>query len=294
MNEYANQILQRYLPGILEADSVAVPDNDEEMNWRLFFAHSQDMQGFRADIFTGGLNEARHPSDLFFLGLRVRWGDSRTLIADLASLWEDKTTREALIRMSHPRRSAAEKEAGVRPAIELLRRSGVEGARVFADTLEELRGHRIARKTNGMIRAYVQNSHLLKRHGCCFRTYLASLVPPEWRALRDAANAEREWHRAIERDCFNVGPALARYMVCDWLLWLWREGEIDWFESYKPDSLHRRAVEAGLLKMGPGQDFVDHCKSILIPPGHGRLSGKPCPPRIVNECIWLDRNGSSA
>ncbi len=94
MNEYICKLFDDYLGAILTGDGVAVPDDPEEMNWRIFFAHSQDMQGFRADIFTGGPNEARHPTDPSFVGLRERWqGSSFALIADLASIWEDESSR---------------------------------------------------------------------------------------------------------------------------------------------------------------------------------------------------------
>jgi len=80
-------ILKKYARDIISGDGVAVPDDEGEMNWRLFFAHSQDMQGFRADVFTGGKNEAPHPTDKSWIGLRDRWGgDSKSLMADLASV----------------------------------------------------------------------------------------------------------------------------------------------------------------------------------------------------------------
>ena len=87
MNDFVERIFANHLSMILEGDAVCIPDEQEELNWRSFFAHSQDMQGFRADIFTGGPNEARHPHDKSFVGLRSRWGrDSVSLIADLARL----------------------------------------------------------------------------------------------------------------------------------------------------------------------------------------------------------------
>ena len=84
--EFVARILAKWLPKILVGDGVAVPDDDEEMNWRLFFAHSQDMQGFAADIFTGGKDERSIDG---WVGLRDRWnGGSHALIADLARVWE--------------------------------------------------------------------------------------------------------------------------------------------------------------------------------------------------------------
>ena len=294
MMKNVEDLLQTHLPMILGTAAVAVPDDEEEMNWRLFFAHSQDMQGFRADIFTGGPNEGKNPYDPAFVGLRERWGsDSRSLIAELARLWEDGQTKAALTRMSNPLRPLHERQQGVRSAIQLLHDGGIAGARVFAKTLEALSGPRIARKTNGMIRAYIQNSQLLKQYNYSFRAYLQSIVPDQPFPPRDVSQAEGKWLGAIQRDFYGVGPALANYMVCDWLLWLWREGRIDGFESYKPDSVHLKAVEEGLIEMDPTQSFVAYCKTLRIPAGYGSLSGRPCPPRVLNECIWLEFNHSS-
>ena len=49
----------------------------------------------------------------------------------------------------------------------------------------------------------------------------------------------------------------------------------------------------GCCAAAAGADFVAYCRGLVIPPGHGRLSGRPCPPRILNECIWLERNAST-
>jgi hypothetical protein len=73
--DFVARILEKWLPQILVGDTVAVPDDDEEMNWRLFFAHSQDMQGFAADIFTGGKNERSIGG---WAGLRDRWSCTET------------------------------------------------------------------------------------------------------------------------------------------------------------------------------------------------------------------------
>ncbi len=294
MNAYVEAILTKYLPQIINGDAVAVPDDPEEMNWRLFFAHSQDMQGFRADVFTGGLNEGKHPRDSSFVGLRPRWGkDSVSLMRDLASLWEDSVTRAALMKNSSLMRSEGQKPEDVRPGISLLRNSGISGALVFADTLETFHGEWVARKTNAMIRAYIQNAHLLAPQGYSFRAYLQSLLPAGEFPPANVEQAEKIWIARIQQDFYNVGPALSRYLICDWLFWLWREERIEWFTAYKPDSVHTRIVAEGRLPKQAEADFVGYCKTLLIPEGFGILSGKPCPPRILNECIWLRENRSS-
>lgn len=294
MNAYVQTVLTKYLPQILNGDAVAVPDDPEEMNWRLFFAHSQDMQGFRADIFTGGLNEGKHPKDPSFVGLRPHWGqDSFSLIRDLGRLWEDTSTRAELKRISFTMRTDGQKVEDVRPGISLLRNSGFPGAIAFAETLDTFHGLWVARKTNAMIRAYIQNAHLLAPHGYSFRTYLQNVLPPGEFPPANVEHAEKVWVSRLQQDFYNVGPALSNYLICDWLLWLWRDGRIDWFTVYKPDSVHKRIVDAGLLPPEAASDFVGYSKTLSIPEGFGTLSGKPCPPRILNECIWLRENRSS-
>ena len=266
MNTYVQQILTKYLPKIINGDAVAVPDDAEEMNWRLFFAHSQDMQGFRADIFTGGLNEGKHPRDVTFIGLRERWdGSSVSLIRDLAQLWDDQSTRTELVRISNRFPSAELQRQGIRPGIALLRKSVIPGAIVFADTLETFHGDYVARKTNAMIRSYAQNAHLLARHECSFRTYLHKVLPEGDFPPGDVTNAETIWLTHLQQNFYNVGPALANYLICDWLLWLWREERIEWFTAYKPDSVHLRIIEAGLLPEQARTDFVGYCQSLQIP-----------------------------
>ena len=291
MRTYVDSILDKHLPTILTGDCVAVPDDDEEMNWRLFFAHSQDMQGFRADIFTGGLNEDSNPHDCGFNGLRPRWGrDSRSLIADLASVWDNGGMRERLTRLSNRSRPKDEKVDGIRPSLRLLHESNIKGARVLAETLDALRGPKVARKTNAMIRAYVQNSHLLRQYGCSFRAYLRRRVPGRQLPTTDITSVEKLWVRVVDQDFYNVGRAMASYMICDWELWLWREGRIDWFATYKEDSVHLKTVEKGLLPEAACRDFAAYCRTIRIPDGYHAVTGKPCPPRVLNECIWKEEN----
>ncbi len=83
-------------------------------------------------------------------------------------------------------------------------------------------------------------------------------------------------------------------MVCDWLLNLWREGRIKWFASHKPDSVFEKAIIQGLIPVSAGSDFIAFCETIRIPEGFGDVSGKPCPPRVLNECIWIDGNAGGS
>jgi hypothetical protein len=78
---------------------------------------------------------------------------------------------------------------------------------------------------------------------------------------------------------FKVGPAMSAYMLCDWQLWLWREGRTAVFANFKVDSFH----EAFVKKFGRGVIPADES-------GFARwwLGLFPdLPPRLANECIWL-------
>ncbi len=54
-NVFLARALADHLPLMLFSDGVAVPNDEEEMNWRLFFAHSQNRSSFflRPGIDTG-------------------------------------------------------------------------------------------------------------------------------------------------------------------------------------------------------------------------------------------------
>lgn len=286
MNEHIN-LFDKHLGSVLKT---AVADDTEDMNWRIFFAHSQDMQGFRADIFTGGPKEANIAG---FKGLRERWnGSSASLINDLGSLWDIPQVQSELKKLSNPFQPIEAKAKGIKPSLDILRNSGIKGAKVFADTLSDFSGPNIARKTNKMIRAYIQNSNLLLKYNSSYQTYLQSISPEFFINYSNIEIAENNWKRRIEHDFFNVGYAMANYMICDWLLSLWIYGKIDWFESYKCDSVQNEVIKTGRLP-NEAKDFISYCKKIRIPSGYGNISGNLCPPRVLNECIWLEYNKSS-
>jgi hypothetical protein len=288
--EFVARILEKWLSKILVGDAVAVLDDDEEMNWRLFFAHSQDMQGFAADIFTGGKNER---SIAGWVGLRDRWnGGSRALIADLARVWE--LHQGDLEKWSHPHKPKELIAKGVAPLLDLLENSKAPGAQLFGSALREFRGDKIARKTNRMVRAYVENAAFLKPHGFSYRSYLASICPSSMPPRGNVLQAEARWVSTVDEDFYNVGEPVANYMVCDWLLWFWLRDEIDWFASFKADSVQKKSLAAMLDLPQTDRAFVEYSRSLRVPHGFGHLSGKPMPPRLLNECIWLEGNQSSS
>lgn len=306
---YLTRALQKHLPSLLLSDGVAVPDDPEEMRWRLFFAHSQDMLGFRADIFTGGPNEENNPFVPDYKGLRDRWPDAITLMQGLAELWLNPDARNVLVAVSHPFRSKESKSAGIRPAMELLRGPrGNAATRVFADAFDALKGHKIAHKTNAIIRAYCQNAAVLAPHEYCFRTYLRSLVPDLTFPCDDIAAAESVWRTRIERDFYHVGAALAPYLIADWLFWFWRDGQLSWFDSYKADSVwlktlaHGTATREAVLPPEAASDpaaFVAYCRTLRLPPEWipaplWHLAFYPLPPRVINEVVWLEEAATGA
>ena len=87
-------------------------------------------------------------------------------------------------------------------------------------------------------------------------------------------------HR-LEKTFYQVGPALAAYMLCDWQLWLWNAGKTAVFANFKLDSFHEEFVK----KYGRGivpateSEFAQWWLSIV----------PDVPPRLANECIWLGR-----
>jgi hypothetical protein len=288
-NSFVARVLETHLPQILVGEAVAVADDDEEMNWRLFFAHSQDMQGFAADIFTGGKNERTAKG---WTGLRDRWrGSSHELMANLARVWERH--ENDLKKWSHPNKPPELAAKGIEPLLDVLQGCQFPRAQVFGLALREFKGDKAARKTNRMIRSYVQNAALLEPHGFSYRTYLASIARFSMPPRGDVLQAEARWVVAVKRDFYNVGEPLANYMICDWLLWFWIRGEINWFASFKADSVQKRRLAAMLDLPQTDSAFVDYCRALRVPHGFGELSGKPLPPRLLNECIWIEGNMSS-
>ena len=212
-------------------------------------------------------------------------------MADLARIWRRYETD--LKRWSHPHKPRELTAKGIEPLLDLLQSSQIVGAEVFGSALREFKGDKAARKTNKMIRAYVQNAALLEPHGFSYRTYLASIAPSSMPPRGNVLEVEAKWVVAVDRDFYNVGELLANYMICDWLLWFWIRGEVDWFASFKADSVQKKSLAAMLALPQTDGAFVDYCRTLRIPPGFGELSQKPLPPRLLNECIWMEGNRST-
>ena len=75
-----------------------------------------------------------------------------------------------------------------------------------------------------------------------------------------------------------VGPALAAFMLCDWQLWLWKEGLTAVYATFKLDLFHEQFVE----RFGGGLIPADEA-------GFARWWHEKypeLPPRLANVCIW--------
>ena len=139
-----------------------------------------------------------------------------------------------------------------------------------------------------MIRAYVQNSALLRSHNFSFRQYLQAMVGDGAFPPSDPTNFEMRALAQIERDFYNVGQSLANYLICDWLFGLWAKGGIDWFRAYKADSVHEKAIQQGLLPETAAHNFASFCREVRIPAGYGQVSGQALSPARP-QCLPLAR-----
>lgn len=263
-----------FAQGILENEGVMIPDTDDNLSWHAFLGHSIDMQGWRAAEFVGIDDLTKDAPD--FIPLKTRGIG----VFELGQLWEIDAIREHLLHGT----------AGVpiSATLDVLRRDGGEIGASFADAYATFPW----RKAHMAIRAYLQNSAVLKDYDYSFRKWLQAecstlgfekFPPADFRApIRvDGRPMTLEWAlaRRLEGSFYQVGPTMAPYMLCDWQLWLWNEGKTGVFEAFKPDEFHIQFVARYGEGVVPGDrwEFIDWW-----------LSEYPTiPPRIVNECIWL-------
>jgi len=260
-------LLDRWADDIVSGPGVAIPDTEEDLNWHAFLGHHQDMQGFDAGQFAG-VDPYKGPGP--FRCLRERGLG----VKELADLWQIASIRESLCAPSTGGSQLARCVARIRSA-------GGHTGRELAEAWDSFKGR--ARKTKAILRAYMANSHLLGQHDHSFRRYLEAQTrrfdpglefpPSTMTSAYESFLIER-----IAADFFNVGETMAAYMVCDWLLWLWREGRIDWFTTFKPDSRHEQFAERFGFPFRSHESFVGFCREQNL--GY--------PPRVVNEVIWLE------
>jgi hypothetical protein len=263
---YSGQVVDR--PGI------AIPDTDGDLNWHAFLGHSIDMQGFRAAEFAGVDPLTR--SAPRFLSLR----DRDVGVPELASLWELSAVREHLL---HGIRGAP-----LSRTLNMLRSVGGPVGVSLADAFESFP----FRKFHWAVRALLQNSALLADCDFSFRGWLRrecarlgveDFPPADFRQDvvlgHGRMTLEAALRSRLEATFYQVGPALAPYMLCDWQLWLWARGLTSVFANFKWDSFHEQFVRRYSRGVVPTDEsgFVRWWMEIY----------PELPPRLANESIWL-------
>lgn len=262
--EFANQILR--LP-------ILIPDTEDDLNWHAFLGHSIDMQGFRAAEFVGVdrlTKEARGFVPLKKRGIGV---------PELAALWEIEAIRSFLLTKTTGQPLQA--------TLDLLKSKGGSVGRSLAEAFEAFP----YRKFHWAVRAYLQNSAVLREHGCSFRRWLEvecrklgipEFPPPDFRhRTASGISVESALRQRLKDTFYQVGPALAAYMLCDWHLWLWNAGKTAVFANFKLDSFHEEFVKAYGRGVVPATENEFTRWWLSIAPD--------IPPRLANECIWLGR-----
>src|SRR5580704_6742473 len=144
-SKFAHQILR---------SPILIPNTEDDLNWHAFLGHSIDMQGFRAAEFVGvDPLTKRAPG---FIPLKVRGIG----VPELAALWEIDALRSFLL-------SKTQGEP-LQSTLDLLKSKGGTIGRSVAEAFEAFP----YRKGHWTVRAYLQNSAVLKKHGYSFRRWL--------------------------------------------------------------------------------------------------------------------------
>jgi hypothetical protein len=201
-------------------------------------------------------------------------------VPQLAGLWEIPQIRQHLL--------AQNKDVPFAETLAILRKHGDEIGVSLAEAFEYFPW----RKFRWAMRALLQNSAVLKPLDYSFRRWLQNECvqlgvqefPPNdfRRAVTSEGTSmtlERALRKRLEQTFYKVGPAMSAYMLCDWQLWLWREGLTAVFANFKLDSFH----EAFTKKFGKGAIPADEAGFARW--WHGLVPDLP--PRLANECIWL-------
>ncbi|MGB2610700.1 MAG: hypothetical protein WBC80_17125, partial [Isosphaeraceae bacterium] len=254
---------------------ILIPDTDDDLTWHAFLGHSIDIQGFRAAEFAGVDPLTRNAPK--FVPLKTRGIG----VPELASLWQIPSIRDHL-------RSGVWDEPLSEGTLSVLRAEGGTTGHSLAEALEYFPW----RKFRWSVRALLQNSDVLRGFDFSFRRWLQEecdrlgfqgFPPVDFRqAVSVGVNrptVEAALRERLDAAFYMVGSAMSAYMICDWQMWLWREGRTEVFATFKLDSCH----EAFVKKFGRGVIPADEA-------GFARwwLGLFPeIPPSLANECIWL-------
>lgn len=264
-------VWRRYAAAVLGRPGVLIPDTDEDLTWHAFLGHSIDMQGFRAAEFAGVDELTRRAPN--FVPLKARGIGVR----ELAGLWTIPPIQ------AHLRSNL--RGVPLVATLDVLRSSGGEAGESLADAFQWFPW----RKFHWVVRALLENSAILASHDFSFRQWLhAACVeagvtefPPSdfRRVVGDGLSLEHWLRRRLQEVFYQVGPAMAPYMICDWQLWLWAHGRTEVFATFKLDSFH--------------EQFVSRYGRGVVPPSEKAFTEwwwsmhPELPPRLANECIWL-------
>ena len=269
-----DRVWARYAIGIVERPGIAIADTDDDLTWHAFLGHSIDMQGFRAAEFVGVDALTRNAPG--FVPLRQRGVG----VSELAGLWNVVSIRDHLLH--------GVKGVPLSATLDVLRAGGGVSGTSLAEALERFP----YRKGHWTVRALLQNSAVLESFGFSFREWLqqecgklgvSDFPPPDFRHPVVVAGKQISLEAALrlrlEATFYQVGPALAPYMICDWQLWLWLHGVTAVFANFKWDSFQDGFVE----RYGHG----------VVPSEESEFASwwleqyPDLPPRLANECIWL-------
>jgi hypothetical protein len=273
--EELNKAWVLYSKEIIGRTDVLIADTEDDLNWHAFLGHSLDMQGFRAAEFAGVDTMSRPVKE--FKPLRVR----NIGVAELGTLWEIDAIRNHLL---HGARGTP-----ITTTYDVLRAAGGEKGDSLAEAFEQFP----MRKGHWCIRGLLQNSAVLKEYGYSFRTWLAeqgrtlgaSHFPPvDFRLLVEdgSISIENALCKKLEKTFYMVGPEISPYMLCDWQMWLWKNGKTGVFDNFKLDSFHTDFVNTVNTKYG---NIIPSDKKGFITWWHRQYP--TLPPRLANECIWL-------
>jgi hypothetical protein len=263
-----------YSSVVLYGAQFRIADTARDLNWHAFLGHITEMHGFRAGEFVG--IDRLTCDGPGFVPLATRGIG----VPKLAALWAVAEVREHLLQ--------SRQDEPLSGTLDVLRTFGGDLGASLAGALDAFPWP----TSPWCVRALLQNSAALRPAKLSFRRWLKAECdqlgvygfPPsrfqQTVTLDDKRiPLEDALRTRIEKTFWMIGPAISAYMLCDWQLWLWGEGQTEVFASFKLDSFH----EAFVAKFG--RDVIPADESGFANWWHGLFP--ELPPRLANACIRL-------